>query len=229
MQGINKTDKTKPTWEGVYQKYPLYELPWGQEKPTPQLAKLIESEAVKRGAVLDIGCGAGTNLSYLITQGFSYHGIDISLGAIRVARKEAAAEGIQCDLSLGNAIKLPYRNNSFDFAFDKGCLLVLPTKHREAYVQEVYRVLKPKGKYQLLSLSSRKRFVIKMPRSFSPRGLWRYFKSYILGIDEMMKLFNPLSAEDTRRCFSPPFKIHYINEFPEKGMKYYRLEAVLKK
>ena len=188
MQGANKTDKTKLSWEEVYQKYPLYELPWGQEKPTPQLAKLIESGMVKRGTALDIGCGAGTNLVYLVNQGFLYHGIDISLGAMKITRKEAAAQGIQCDLSLGSAIKLPYQNNSFDLAFDKGCLLVLPPKHREAYVQEVYRVLKPKGKYQLLSLSSRKRFVVKTPRSFSPRGLWRYFKSYMLGIDALRSI-----------------------------------------
>lgn len=223
-----KTEDTHLQWDHIYQKYPLKQLPWGQE-PTPQLAKLIESGVVEPGAVLDIGCGAGTNTIYLSKQGFCYHGIDLSPTAIKIAQEKTAKETVSCGLVLGSATRLPYLDGSFNLVFDKGCFYVLSPEHREAYVREIYRVLKPKGKYQLISLSSRTRFVIKTPRFLSPKGLWRYFKSYILGVDEVLRLHFPLSVEELQRYFSPTFKIHYIHESPEKGMKYYRLEALMEK
>lgn len=48
--------------------------------------------ALARGRVLDIGCGAGRHAIHLQTKGFEVTGIDVSPGAIEVARRRGLAD-----------------------------------------------------------------------------------------------------------------------------------------
>ena len=65
------------------------------ELPIPYLFRAfknmpkIEQKALQlaKGSVLDIGCGAGSHSLYLQEKGFEVKGIDISKGAIEVAKK----------------------------------------------------------------------------------------------------------------------------------------------
>lgn len=171
------TDDTRQRWEGIYQGSPLEELPWEEGQPAAELMALIESGVVEQGAVLDICCGSGNNAIYLAKQGFTCHGIDISPTAIKYAGQKASKEGVSCKLVTGNVLQLPYPDNTFTLVFDRGCFHSIQPQDRQAFVQGVYRVLKPSGKYQLICFST-KDHTYGPPYAFSPKDIWRYFLSF---------------------------------------------------
>jgi SAM-dependent methyltransferase len=76
------------------------------------LGAVLERLQVRAGCVLDVGCGAGTNLD-LLGQRFPaarLHGVDIDLGSLRHCRRHRpAAALVQADMA-----RLPFRSASFD-------------------------------------------------------------------------------------------------------------------
>ncbi|SFN95126.1 Methyltransferase domain-containing protein [Bizionia echini] len=56
----------------------------------------LEQKALKlaRGTILDVGCGAGSHTLYLQEKGFSVKAIDISEGAIAVAKKRGVKNAV---------------------------------------------------------------------------------------------------------------------------------------
>lgn len=72
------------------------------ELPIPYLFRafkdmpMLEQKALKlaRGTILDVGCGAGSHTLYLQEKGFSVKAIDISEGAIAVAKKRGVKNAV---------------------------------------------------------------------------------------------------------------------------------------
>jgi len=112
-------------------------------------------EAVRAGrwprgaALLDVGCGAGSNVLYLARQGYRAHGVDLAPGAIAAARARAVAAGLPVDLRAGDALALPYPAGSLDGAIDNGCFHTLPAGRRREYADELARVLRPGAMFLL--------------------------------------------------------------------------------
>lgn len=107
---------------------------------------------------LEVGCGFGRNLLYLIKQNFStkYYGIDMTDTAIQKAStvlSESLEKGI-LGLSKGNAgIEIKFPDASFDCVFDimSAITFITDENEREQYFNEVIRVLKPGGVYFFLT------------------------------------------------------------------------------
>lgn len=99
----------------------------------------------KAGTVLDIGCGAGSNLLYLASQGFRVHGIDLSPGAVAAARERIREAGLVVTVDEGDALALPFPDSGLDAVVDNGCFHTVPISRRERYATEVHRVLKTGG------------------------------------------------------------------------------------
>lgn len=96
-----------------------------------------------RSRVLDLGCGAGFLSNYLSEQGNSVVGIDLSSGALEVAR--AHDESSRVEYRLGDATRLPFADGSFDAV----CAMDL-LEHVEdpaAVVREAARLLRPGGRF----------------------------------------------------------------------------------
>ena len=161
-------------WEDIYQGTSLKDLPWEEGKPSAQLVELIESGTVEKGAALDVCCGSGNNAIYLASRGFFCYGIDISPTAIGYAREKAAAEGKKCDLTTGNALQLPYMDDTFTLVFDRGCFHSMQPRERRVYAHSIFRVLKPSGNYLLQCFSS-KDHAYGPPYGFSPEEIELYF------------------------------------------------------
>src|SRR4030066_732839 len=176
-------------WESMYRDNPLGALPWDEGGPAPELVSLIESGMVEKGAALDICSGTGNNAVYLAKQGFTCHGIDISPTAVNISKDKAAEASVSCELKTGNAIELPYADNTFTLIFDRGCFHSIEPAQRKMFVKGVHRVLKPQGKY-LLHCFSAKDHSFGPPYSFSP--------------------------DEIRKYFSGLFKIHHIKELERK-------------
>jgi len=91
-----------------------------------------------RGRVLDIGCGLGEFLEEYPNSS----GIDINKYCVDYCKRKGL------DVKLGSAIKIPYKDKSFDGIF---CLCVLEhLKKPELAIREMRRVLKSNGKLILI-------------------------------------------------------------------------------
>jgi ubiquinone/menaquinone biosynthesis C-methylase UbiE len=89
--------------------------------------------------VLDIGCGTGRSQQVYQTQAARYVGLDLSFEALRVA---AARQG-QTPWLQADAVRLPFRDNSFDVVAFSSVLHHVPDM--SAVLQEAVRVTAPRG------------------------------------------------------------------------------------
>ena len=107
------------------------------------LLRLVDFAAYRGRRVLDVGCGAGTDLVRFAKGGAVVSGIDLSASAIALARQNFAQQGLEADLREGDGEHLPYPDGTFDLVFAHG--VVQYTPDGAALVRECRRVLKPGG------------------------------------------------------------------------------------
>lgn len=107
------------------------------------LTRLIDFNAYRGKQVLDVGCGAGTDLARFAKGGAIATGVDISESAIELARANFAQQGLVADLRVADGERLPFPDGTFDFVFAHG--VVQYTPDGRALVEECRRVLKPGG------------------------------------------------------------------------------------
>ena len=93
--------------------------------------------------ILDLGCGNARYCKLFKEKGVDYTGIDTSENLIKIA--QAKYPGAK--LLSGDALNLPFENNSFDKVYSIAVLHHIPSKEfRLEFLKEAKRVLKPKGK-----------------------------------------------------------------------------------
>jgi SAM-dependent methyltransferase len=107
------------------------------------LPKLVDFTAYRGKKVLDVGCGAGTDLARFAKAGAIVAGVDLSSSAIALARQNVAQQGLEADLREADGEALPFADGTFDLVFAHG--VVQYTTHDRALVDECRRVLKPGG------------------------------------------------------------------------------------
>lgn len=107
------------------------------------LPRLIDFDGYRGRKVLDVGCGAGTDLMRFAKGGALVTGVDLSSSAIALARQNFAQQGLAADLREADGEKLPFADDTFDLVFAHG--VVQYTAHDSALVEECRRVLKPGG------------------------------------------------------------------------------------
>jgi SAM-dependent methyltransferase len=107
------------------------------------LPRLIDFDAYRGKKVLDVGCGAGTDLARFARGGAIVTGVDLSSSAIALAKQNFGQQGLAADLREADGERLPFDDNAFDFVFAHG--VVQYTSHDQALVDECRRVLKPGG------------------------------------------------------------------------------------
>jgi len=144
------SERHRSAWAATYDRTPFHELPWYSPDPDPGVVDAVRDGFLPRGsAVLDIGCGAGSNVLFLARSGLEAHGIDVSPGAIRAAEKRAREAGVRATFRAGDALNLREPAGRFAAVTDIGCFHTLPIRRRPEYVAEVARVLGPEGHYFL--------------------------------------------------------------------------------
>jgi len=111
----------------------------------PDLAQFSKWQGQK---VLEIGCGAGTDhIQFLRSRAFAF-GIDLSLQSIRLVQERAQLEGMGAQIANSDAENLPFQHASFDFIYSWGVIHHTPDTARA--VEEIYRVLKPGGRFLVM-------------------------------------------------------------------------------
>jgi SAM-dependent methyltransferase len=107
------------------------------------LPRLIDFDGYRGKRVLDVGCGAGTDLARFVKGGAIGTGVDISPSAVALARANFEQLGLSADLREADGERLPFPDGSFDLVYAHG--VVQYTADDRALVAECRRVLKPGG------------------------------------------------------------------------------------
>lgn len=97
----------------------------------------------KTDKMLDIGVGCGWLSRMAVEKGFNVEGVDIADKVIKENLWMNKVSGIKIKIKKASVYKLPFRKESFDYAVISEVLEHL--EHPEKAMQEVSRVLKPKG------------------------------------------------------------------------------------
>jgi SAM-dependent methyltransferase len=140
----------RAAWRATYEERPFDQLPWYEPGPSPPVEVAVaEGFLPKGGDVLDIGCGAGSNVLFLARNGYRAHGVDLSPGAVAAARARAQEAHLVADIQEGDALALPFSAGSLDGLIDHGCFHTLPVARRTDYAREAHRVLRPDGSFLL--------------------------------------------------------------------------------
>ncbi|MEU4532545.1 class I SAM-dependent methyltransferase [Micromonospora ureilytica] len=87
------------------------------------------------GRALELGCGTGTNATYLARHGWEVAAVDLIDRAVDQAREKAAAAGVAVRLRHGDATRLDELDvpGPFDLFFDLSCYCGVPLHRRDAY------------------------------------------------------------------------------------------------
>ena len=108
-------------------------LPWDTGTPDPMLVEMIESRAIVPGRTLEVGCGTGTNATYLAQHGFEVVAVDISSLAVEKARANAHA---RCRFETVDFLNDAPPGGPFQFVFDRGCFHTFDEDHERARFAE---------------------------------------------------------------------------------------------
>ncbi len=154
---------------------------WDSDQPRPELAELTRDR--QPGRALDLGCGTGTDVIYLASQGWEATGIDFVPAAIASATSRAAAARSTARFVTGDVTQLSEAGISgdFDLVIDIGCYHAIPARRRDSYVAGVAAVTRPGADVYLGGVTH-------------PPASWR-----VLGA-------RGINADDLRRHFGAQFE-----------------------
>lgn len=98
------------------------------------------------GLILDVATGTGRSLLPLLKKGYKVIGIDLTEAMLAIA-KDKARETLDMDVNLiqGDALCLPFRDNSFDALVCTRFIHIMPYKAQKLLISEMGRIVKPGG------------------------------------------------------------------------------------
>ena len=200
----------------IYRDVPIEKIPWNVVTPPNDLVELIENGKVKPCKTIDLGCGIGNYALYFARKGFEVTGIDISPSAVKMAKENAKKNGVKCSFLTVDVLgDLNDVQETFDFAYDWEMLHHIFPEDRKKYVENVYRILNPKGKYLSVCFSE---------KDLQFGGLGKYRETqlgtilYFSTEDELRELFDPyfnieeIKTIEIRGKSAPHFAIYVFME-----------------
>jgi tRNA (uracil-5-)-methyltransferase TRM9 len=155
----------------------------------------------QRGKLLNLGCAHGPDF-LPFKDGFELYGVDFSAEMLRFAQKYAQKFGFDVGLALADVRRLPYRDESFDWAVAVATYHhLMGGEHQEA-LEELGRVLKPGGEAFITVWNrGRPRFWFKPKEVEVPwrkKGETLYRRYYLFGYGELERLARQAGFEVVR-------------------------------
>lgn len=108
----------------------------------------LDFAAMSGKKVLEIGLGYGTVAQKLMEAGAFYHGLDIADGPVALARHRATLLGVAAEIGQGDALAIPYPDETFDHVVSIGCLH--HTGNLPLAMREVHRIARRGGKVTIM-------------------------------------------------------------------------------
>ena len=144
--GENEETATIRAWDSAAEEYGELVRSQLESSDRDLWMKIVYRYAPKKKKlrILDIGTGPGFFAISLAKDGHDVTGIDISLGMLKVAKKNAEMFGIECDFRPMNANTLMFDSDTFDLILNRNVSWTIPDLY-ECY-KEWRRVLAPGGR-----------------------------------------------------------------------------------
>lgn len=133
------------------QRYGAQDTPWDTGITPPEIVSIVQE--IVPGRALDLGCGTGTNLRYLVEHRWQADGVDFVPQAVEQARSKLAEFPpemfrVHChDVTRLNEIaslRPPY-----DLVIDIGCGHSIPVDQAGRYAHDVASLMRPGGIWML--------------------------------------------------------------------------------
>lgn len=189
---LSKKEQVEQMFDNISGKYDLLNRILSMGIDVRWRKKVVKS--VKKAnpkTVLDIATGTG-DLAIQIAKSTQAQitGFDLSAGMLEVGRKKVAKEKLddRIEMIQGDAEKMPFEDNSFDVitvAFG-----VRNFENLKKGLDEIYRVLKPGGKFIILEFSQ--------PESFPMKQLYAFYSKNILP-----KIGKQISKDESAYTYLP--------------------------
>lgn len=109
--------------------------------------------------VLEVAPNMGTTAIHIATTyGCHVTGIDLHPPSVKIAQENIKKHGLEHLITIqnGNALQLPFEDESFDVVINEAMLSMLPHEQKQKAILEYYRVLKPGGRLVTHDLLLRK-------------------------------------------------------------------------
>ncbi|MEO5334744.1 MAG: class I SAM-dependent methyltransferase [Magnetococcus sp. YQC-5] len=156
---MNSEDNNKDDWDLLYQQGNENYLFYPDEGIIRFFSRHIRKKTghdrfvdhipnLGQAKILDVGCGLGRHLKYLLDLGFDPYGMDLSGHAIAMARHWLTQAGLKrCEERIleCDARSLPFADHFFDHAISHAALDDMRFSIAQQAVVEIHRVLKPGG------------------------------------------------------------------------------------
>ncbi|MFQ6089006.1 MAG: class I SAM-dependent methyltransferase [Candidatus Methanofastidiosia archaeon] len=167
MRKFTTPENTKKFYNGIGHKIyqPFMKLAGYQKVLPAAMNQLLSHVELKDGdKILDVGVGTGIvtiNLLKECKKDVRVVGVDISEKQLEIAERNLKKENLEdkIELRAADASKLPFDDNSFDFVLSTGMIEHLcmhgDLKRVKPVVREMVRVLKPRRKLFILTVSDR--------------------------------------------------------------------------
>ncbi|KUH96731.1 SAM-dependent methyltransferase [Mycolicibacterium acapulense] len=128
--------------------------PWVIGEPQPAIVGL-ERAGLIRGAVLDVGCGAGEHTILLAGLGYDVLGVDYAPSAVEHARRNAEVKGVEARFEVADAMDLG--EAAYGTIVDSALFHIFDETDRARYVRSLHAACRPGGLVHVLALSDRGR------------------------------------------------------------------------
>jgi len=131
-------------------------LNFQRKYPNENVIRFVKSKFKKKSFFLDLGCGNGRHIKFLIKEKHKVDGLDFSKQAIKILKKNKIKSKIfLTDL---NSFKNPKKK--YDGIIDCFTSYTLKRHHFEQYIIQMSKLLKKNGYFHLQTLSSRSNLFI---------------------------------------------------------------------
>ena len=114
----------------------------------PYITEFADFRSASDKKVLEIGVGLGADHQRFAEAGADLYGIDLTERAVEHTGRRLQAFGLNTKLSIGDAERLDFQDESFDLIFSWGVLHHSPDTPKA--IAEVYRVLKRGGRAKIM-------------------------------------------------------------------------------
>jgi SAM-dependent methyltransferase len=154
ISGVATIDEVRTYWEHHIHDLEITRHPVGSRgffddldqyhfEKLHHLLRLVDFNAYRGKAVLEVGCGAAVDLARFARGGARATGVDVAASAIDLASANFAQQGLQGDFRVADGEHLPFPDATFDLVYAHG--VVQYTANPRRLVEECLRVLEPGG------------------------------------------------------------------------------------